>query len=306
MRNRLFIATLFAFVFGCGGASPEPAHAPASEPAAQASSTGSSDGSDVQTGSVAAALAGSHRSDEDRARDPYRHPEETLAFFGLQPNMNVIEMQPGRGWYTSVLALVLRDQGHLSVAQGDPAEDHYAQAEVELMHAHPEVFDQVESVVFHPPEQVDLGEPGSADMVLTFRSVHNWVRHGYEQEVFNAMARVLKPGGVLGVVQHRAPEGATPLESAEQGYVPEAYIVHLAEEAGLRLDARSDVNANPADDHEHPHGVWSLPPTLRGEDEDRDAFVEVGESDRMTLRFVKPDGAESAAGSDAESETAAQ
>src|SRR5690606_35142959 len=139
-------------------------------------------------------------------------------------------------------------------------------------------------VVFNPPEQVELGPSNSADMVLTFRSVHGWINRDQATAVFQAMFDVLKPGGVLGVVQHRGPEGI----DTETGYVPEATVIQLAEAAGFELEERSEINANPADDHDHPHGVWSLLPTVRGGDEDRAEYEAIGESDRMTLRFRKP------------------
>ncbi len=281
MRHRTWLASLFALSIGCGGATQ------VEETTAQPEQR-----AEVETGSIEAAIAGAHRPEEQRARDRYRHPAETLAFFGLRPDMTVIEIQPGGGWYTAVLAPVLRDHGRLIVTNGDPnaegEQGRFARELLERFHQRPDIYDQVQTELFDPPAQIELGEPGSADLVLTFRSAHNWIRRGYEQQMFDAMARVLKPGGVLGIVQHRAPEGSDPHVTAEQGYVPEAYIIELAEHAGLRLDARSDINANPADTHDHPNGVWSLPPSLRGGDVDRDAFVAVGESDRMTLRFVKP------------------
>jgi predicted methyltransferase len=243
----------------------------------------------VQTGSITAAIAGAHRSAENRARDRYRHPEETLTFFGLEPTMNVIEMAPGRGWYTEVLAPVLRDHGRLTVAMGDPAESDYARDLVAHLERFPSVFDQVERVVFSPPEHTNLGSDGSADMVLTFRSTHGWINRGQAEAVFAAMFRVLRPGGILGVVQHRADDHADPIESAQSGYVSEPHVRSLAEAAGFVLEDASAINRNEADDHDHPEGVWTLPPTLRLGDENRAEWERIGESDRMTLRFRKPD-----------------
>lgn len=242
----------------------------------------------VETGSIDAALAGAHRSEENRARDAHRHPRETLEFFGLEPSMTVVEMAPGGGWYTEILAPVLRDQGTLIAAIPDPEESPYGQRFIERTEQHPEVFDQVQTVIFDLPDRASLGEPGSADMVLTFRSAHGWINRGQADAVFQAMFDVLRPGGVLGLVQHRADEGANVEETSEGGYVPEATIIALAEEAGFVLDERSEINANPEDDHDHPEGVWTLPPTLRLGDTDRAQYEAIGESDRMTLRFRKP------------------
>jgi len=244
----------------------------------------------VESGSIAAAIAGAHRSEDNRKRDRFRHPAETLEFFGLEPSMTVVEMAPGGGWYTEVLAPVVRDHGTLVAAIPDPAESEYGQRFVERMEQHPEVFDQVQTVIFDLPERASLGEPGSADMVLTFRSTHGWVGRGQAERVYQAMFDVLRPGGVLGVVQHRADEGADPEVAVEQGYVPEAHVIQLAEAAGFVLEERSEINANPADDHDHPEGVWTLPPSLRLGDADRAEWEAIGESDRMTLRFRKPDG----------------
>lgn len=250
----------------------------------------------VETGSVEAALAGAHRSEANRARDQYRHPRQTLEFFGLEPSMNVIEMAPGAGWYTEVLAPVLRDHGTLTVAIADPEESEYSQRFLAHIGEHPEVYDQVQQVIFGPPEQPSLGPDGSADMVVTFRSTHNWIRRDRAQAVYEAMFRVLRPGGILGVVQHRADDDADPSESAETGYVPEPYVIELATNAGFVLEDSSDLNRNPNDDHDHPQGVWTLPPSLRLGDTDREQWLAIGESDRMTLRFRKPAEGEAAEG----------
>ena len=170
----------------------------------------------VETGSIEAALAGAQRTDEERARDAFRHPAETLEFFGLEPSMTVVEMGPGGGWYTAVLAPVLRDHGTLIVATSDPEESQYARRLYDRLDAAPEVFDQVERRLFTFPEHPSLGEPGSADMVVTFRSTHGWINGGHAQDIYQAMFDVLRPGGVLGVVQHRADEGADPTETSRQ------------------------------------------------------------------------------------------
>jgi predicted methyltransferase len=275
-----------ALLFGCGGAASGEGTT-ANETASEASHVPLT----VETGSIEAAIAGPQRSDENRARDPFRHPAETLAFFGLEPGMRVVEMGPGAGWYTEILAPVLRDQGHLVVAIGDPATSTYAQTLVAKLEANPEIYDRVEQVVFVPPARTSLGPDGSADMVLTFRSTHNWINDGHAPAIYEAMFRVLRPGGALGVVQHRADEGADAAETASTGYVPEAAVIALATDAGFVLEERSEINANPNDDHDHPEGVWTLPPRLRLGEVDREQWIAIGESDRMTLRFRKPAGA---------------
>jgi len=252
---------------------------------------------------IEAALAGDHRSDEHKARDQYRHPVETLTFFGLEPDMTVVELWPGAGgWYTEVLAPVLRDNGQLIEASypSDTDSDYYnssADKYEKKLAANPEVYDKVKVVPFMPPERADLGEPGSADMVLTFRNLHNWQQSGALPSVFKAAFRVLKPGGVFGVVEHRAPKGTTIDAVEDTGYMPESYVKALAQEIGFKLAAESEVNANPKDTGDHPAGVWTLPPTLRYCNEMQEGaakagcyekYRDIGESDRMTLKFVKP------------------
>jgi predicted methyltransferase len=241
---------------------------------------------------IRGALAGPHRAAENRVRDGARHPEETLIFFGLRPDMTVVELWPGNGWYTEVLAPVLRDRGKLVVATPDPNSANanrarYAKQFRDRIAASPDVFRGV-TLATLDGNATDLGAPGSADLVLTFRNTHGWVNDDVDDDVYAAAFRVLKPGGVFGVVQHRARPGADPKKAAKTGYVPEAYVVSVAEAAGFRLDARSEINANPKDTTAHPDGVWSLPPVLRGGEKNRAKYVAIGESDRMTLRFVKP------------------
>ena len=205
--------------------------------------------------------------------------------------MHVLEVRPGLGWYTEILAPYLAASGKLTVgipsAEGRRAQ--YRARFLEMKEARPEVFGDVEVVTFDPPAPIELGPDGSVDMVLTFRNTHNWIRDGGEKEAYAAFFEVLRPGGVLGVVQHRAKDGADPEETARQGYVPEAYVVSVAEAAGFELVATSDINRNEKDDHDHPAGVWTLPPGFRLGEKDRAKYVEIGESDRMTLKFRKPD-----------------
>lgn len=234
------------------------------------------------------------RTPESRARDAQRHPRETLLFFGLEPGMRVLELWPGGGWYTEILAELLAPDGQLVVTNSDPAgpadrpATRYAKALADRLAGDPARFGAVEVVVVDPPAKLELGASGSFDAVLTFRNNHSWINGGYHDAVYAEAFRVLKPGGVLGVVQHRAKEGADPGTSAKTGYVPEAFVIEAAERAGFALDGRSEINANPKDTKDHPEGVWTLPPSLRLGDRDRAKYEAIGESDRMTLRFVKP------------------
>ncbi len=246
------------------------------------------------TQKIESATYGSHRSPENKARDKYRHPIGTLSFFGLSDDMTVLEIWPGSGWYTEILAPVLRDNGKLIVASYDPnlpdQPDYRYQLHKELMGkltGNPQVFDQVKAIAWSDPETQSLNAAGQVDMVLTFRSIHGWVNNGQAKAVFEDFHEVLKPGGRLGIVQHRAPAGADPRASAEMGYVHEATVIELAAGTGFSLVSKSEVNANPADDHDHPEGVWTLPPTLRLGERNREQYLRIGESDRMTLLFVK-------------------
>ncbi len=247
----------------------------------------------VDDARLRAAIAGGHRSAANRARDAARHPFETLQFFGLAPMHQVIELSPGGGWYTEILAPYLRGQGRL-VAAGESASDVDAyrrrgrQNFDAKLAREPALYDQVQvGLLPRTPRFTDINPPGGADVVLTFRNVHNWIEAGHLDATLQAAFAVLKPGGVLGVEEHRAPPGATRDWIIKNGYVTEALMVECAEAAGFRLAARSEVNANPLDTKDHPNGVWSLPPTLRGGDVDRARFVAIGESDRFTHRYVK-------------------
>jgi predicted methyltransferase len=185
---------------------------------------------------------------------------------------------------------VLRDHGRLIGAVPDPSGPgaRYAQMFRDRLERDPSVFNRVETVTFQPPDQITLAPDGTVGMIVTFRSVHGWINNGQFDNVLGAMYRALKPGGVLGLVQHRAAEGSDATTTARQGYVPEAYVIERAQAAGFQLQARSEINANPRDTRDHPEGVWTLPPTLRLGETDRERYLAIGESDRMTLRFVKP------------------
>jgi predicted methyltransferase len=267
VKHLLSISLLLAL--GCGGASHDTETTV--DPVAQTASP------------IEAAISGAHRSEENRSRDRFRHPRETLEFFGLRPDMTVVEMSPGGGWYTEILAPALRENGRL-ICAAPPPDTEYGQRFTAFLEGNPELYASVERVDFAPPDRVTLGPDASADMVLTFRSVHGWINRDQADAVFAAMFRVLKPGGVLGLEQHRGADGADP----ETGYVAESAVIELAERAGFVLEERSEINANPNDDHDHPDGVWTLPPTLRLGETDRAQYEAIGESDRMTLRFRKP------------------
>jgi predicted methyltransferase len=238
-------------------------------------------------------LAGEHRSPGNRARDVYRHPKETLLFFGVRPDMHVVEVWPGAGWYTEVLAPLLRSRGKFYAAHyhvDDNTHRFYRNSQrqfVERLAKRPDLYDRVVVTGLAPPH-VELAPRESVDVVLTFRNVHNWAEQGYDQEMFNAFFVALKPGGTLGVVEHRANEGTSRSDMVRSGYMTESYVVELARKAGFTLAARSEVNANPKDTKDHPRGVWTLPPTLRLGDQDRDKYLAIGESDRMTLKFMRP------------------
>ena len=252
-------------------------------------------GSPADTGSALdSALAGKQRSDSNRARDAYRHPKETLQFFGLRDDMTVIELWPGGGWYTEVLAPVLRERGKLVAAYADPAKGAYytrtRTAFETKLKGEPAVYDKVEVITFHPPESVTLGEVGKADMVLTFRNLHNWMQNGKLDPVFLAAYRALKPGGIFGVVEHRARPDADEATVAKSGYVREDQVIRIAESVGFKLVVKSEINANPKDTKDYPEGVWTLPPNYRLGDVDRAKYAAIGESDRMTLKFIKPKG----------------
>ena len=239
------------------------------------------------------AVDSSARSPADKARDKYRHPVETLSFFGIRPDMTVVEVWPFGGWYTAILAPYLREHGKLYAAAMDPQSKDREDVEVNgelhaLFAAHPQMFDKVELTVLSPGKKMQLAPDGSADMVLTFRNVHNWVWDGTEKGVFAAMYRALKPGGILGVVEHRNNDPNFVPRKRGEAYTGEQYTIDLAQSVGFRLVARSPINNNPKDTKDYPKGVWTLPPSYAEGDKDRAKYAAIGESDRFTLKFMKP------------------
>ncbi len=237
-------------------------------------------------------LAGDWRAEENRARDRYRHPKRTLLFFGIRPEMAVLEVWPEPGWYTEVLAPLLADKGryYAGVIPPDPHSQYIGKRLEEYrqkLAARPEIYAHV-IVVNFPPDGADVVPPGTLDMVLTFRNIHNWMACGAAPQAFATMYRALKPGGVLGVVEHRGNPALPQDPQAKSGYVNEDYAIKLIEAAGFRLVASSQVNANPKDTRDYEQGVWTLPPTYRLGDRDHDKYAAIGESDRFTLKFVKP------------------
>lgn len=246
---------------------------------------------DGTAAAIDAALAGSHRSEANRARDVYRHPKETLMFFGLRPDMAVVEIWPGGGWYTEVLAPVLEDKGKLYAAHVVvPASGEVPkslQNYRDKLAANKDLYGKVE-VTALGPESFDIAPAGSADMVLTFRNIHNWMGRDYAPKVFEAAFRALKPGGTLGVVEHRADPSKPADSKAPNGYVNENDAIRMIEAAGFKLVAKSDVNNNPKDTKDYEKGVWTLPPNLRLGDQAKEKYLAIGESDRFTLKFEKP------------------
>ena len=279
--NRQTVAGFFAaaLLLACAAASAVPQRAGLSA---------------VQQSALKAAIAAPSRTPANVARDTYRHPFETLSFFGVRPSDKVVEIWPGGGWYTEILAPYLRQGGGRYYAasmgeNGNGGVRRMMAAESGALRRHRDL------AAFPAWDAAEARVPdGTADVVLTFRNVHNW-QMGYQrnsqpyaEEAFRQMFAMLRPGGTLGVVDHRLPESADAARERTSGYVKVSTVRRLAEQAGFRFVAASEINANPRDTTDYPRGVWTLPPTYRLGDQDRARYAAIGESDRMTLRFVKP------------------
>jgi predicted methyltransferase len=237
-------------------------------------------------------IASSHRSDANRARDQYRHPRETLLFFGVRPNQTIVEILPIGGWYTEIIAPLLRQDGHYVAAMppvtaGNANGENSRQAYLGILARAPGHLDRVKVVDFSPGKS-RLVPDGTADVVLTFRNIHNWMAGEQAEAAFLEMYRALRPGGTLGVVEHRGNEAIAQDPRARSGYVNQSYAIKLIQGAGFKLVATSEINANPRDTKDYAGGVWTLPPSLAGGEVDRAKYLAIGESDRFTLKFVKP------------------
>ncbi len=242
----------------------------------------------ASSNSFAAAIASPIRTPANVERDRYRNPAATLAFFKIKPTHTVVEIWPGGGWYTEILAPYLAQGGGTYIAA---ASERGLTGARKLMTDKGVPFAAVRTANFPILDTGGTAVPaGSADVVLTFRNVHNWMMGDkpFEGEAFKQMYAMLKPGGTLGVVEHRLPESADTAREKKSGYVKTSTVRRLAEAAGFRLVASSEINANPKDSKDYAEGVWTLPPSLRLKDKDREKYLAIGESDRMTLRFIKP------------------
>ncbi len=235
--------------------------------------------------------AAPHRSANNVARDNFRHPVESLSFFGIREDSTVVEILPGSGgFYMEILAPYLKDKGRYIAANRDPAAppqylaDH--QKLLARLQAEPSLYGKVEVTQFNAGLH-DIAPPGSADHVITFRDLHNWIARNEIDGALRAFHKALKPGGVLGIVDHRGLPNLPQEAQNKNGYVRQDYAIALIEKAGFKFAGASEVNANPKDTKDHPDGVWSLPPTYRSKDLNRAKFAAIGESDRFTLKFIK-------------------
>jgi predicted methyltransferase len=247
----------------------------------------------VDSASLQALAGGAQRGEGNRARDPYRHPVEVLTFFGVADNATVVEILPGAsGYWTEILAPYLKSRGRYIAANPDkdtpsPEAQRDNQGFAAKVAADPADYSKVEVAEFHPGQK-ELAPAGKADFVLTFRNIHNWMAAGTADQAFQTFFKALKPGGVLGVEEHRGRTDQPQDPVAKSGYVRQDYAIALAEAAGFKFAGASEVNANPKDTKDYPVGVWALPPTYRLKDQDREKYAAIGESDRFVLKFVKP------------------
>ncbi len=241
------------------------------------------------------AIDSKERTESYTLRDNYRNPYKTLSFFKIKNHMKVIELQPSggnapRGWYTEILAPYLKEKGKLIAAHFNPEESDWRakyRKQFEVQVKNEDNFKEIEMTTLSMPPKI-LTTSSSVDMVLTFRNLHNWLKAGYLKEVFQVSYDALKPGGIFGVVEHRAPDNFTIKDMNKSGYVSEKIAIEVAEEVGFIFEESSEINSNPKDTKDHLKGVWTLPPTLKLNDLDKEKYLTIGESDRMTLRFKKP------------------
>ena len=263
--------------------------------AAMLFAAGSATASEVDVSKLRALVDGPQRSAKNVARDPYRHPFEVLSFFGVGPDATVVEIDPGgAGYWTEIVAPYLKDRGRYIAANGpkdSPSEEVQRgnAAFAAKIAADSANYAKVETAEFDPGRK-DPAQPGQADFVMTFRNIHNWMADGTADAAFRAFYQALKPGGVLGVEEHRGRADEPQDPKAKSGYVRQDYAIGLAESVGFKLVGESEINANLKDTKDYPAGVWTLPPTFRLKDKDRDNYAAIGESDRFVLKFVKPAG----------------
>ncbi len=248
---------------------------------------------DESSTSLAQTIAGEQRSADHKARDIYRHPQQTLTFFDVQNTMTVVEVWPGEGWYTEILAPYLRDNGklyaaHYSAKTDEPYFKKSLDKFVKKLHEQPDLYDKVEVTELEPPKALQIAPDNSVDRVLSFRNTHNWMGIDQAAAAYVAMYKALKPGGILGVVEHRYNLFKPQNKITAAGYVSEDDVIALARNAGFEFLEKSEINANHKDKKNYPKGVWTLPPTWALKDQDHDIYKAIGESDRMTIKFLKP------------------
>ena len=279
----ILILSLFA-VAGCGESEPD---AMQEAPVAGMDQPADNMAAASEENTLAAVVAGSHRTPANVARDKYRHPVEVLEFFGIQPEMTVVEMWAEGGWWTEILAPYLHDEGQLYIA--DLPSERWRDVMTKKLASNPDIYGNAILTQFGGG-RTDIAPEGSADMILTFRNLHNWMKGGNGDLAFETMYKTLKPGGILGLVEHRGNPNLPQDPQAASGYVREDYAIAMAEKAGFELVGKSEMNANPRDTKDHAEGVWMLPPgfyTIESE-ADRAKYRAIGESDRFTLKFQKP------------------